>query len=1199
MSGLAAVVALVTLAQPQFEDVSDAVGMDTYHALSPYAWGAGAAWFDWDDDGWLDLFVAQTESPSVLMRNTGPPGYTFEDVSDAAGLGSVVYDSCCVLAHDFTGDGKVDLVLMDTQGGDSLVLLAGKASGPFDNQTHTRIGGARTRYVSFSAADFDGDGDLDIVALRYPSAAPIRPGDCLSPDLYENDRGVFRLLADAFPGNLGCSLAAAFTDLDGDGDLDYFQINDFGPLVRPAEVHLNEGPGADGAWAFSSDVAASFGLDLAVFGMGLAVGDVDRDLQRDFFATSIGEDILLLGDALGTWTDATDEWRAGSILGLAKRRYKWGTVLLDADNDGWEDLLVTAGGPGEGWNLTKGLQRSILLRNPGGAPFVEHSTPGGLGLTSMDRSFGAADYDRDGRMDVVACALNKTTLMRNVSPDPGHWVGIRPLGTVSNRAGLGVVALVSCGEETWRRELLSGGGFGGNHAAQLHVGLGDCPGPVSAQLHWPTGWVQTVDSLPLDEWTTVTEPAWLTLSATSAPADATSTITVTYHHDGDAPAVVGWTSTLGVQDAPTLAAQEGGVYVGVLTAPALSGEALIGLSVNGAPLPVHRRISFGAPETGLRWVHSPARPHFGLPLTVGVRFETPPSEPPEIVVLAGGKLAPGTLLMGATSASATVDPDLGATSIEVVSTVGGAQVGPAVVIPLVPKVSGSQTRLQAFPAYPETLDDPVKLLLSLEDGAGDPSPTSILTAVDLKRDGVPVEGVSFEVSEWGEPGQVAAYTTLAELGGAGTFSATVNGAPVGQVATITLAGDVDLAAAASPAQSQFRFFDRHLHADGEDLVPIVFALTDDDRQSLPKLEAAQLGFVASGLEVLPDTLYVFDWSDVWHYVVFARVGTETGMASVALTVDGTDTGLAATAALVPPAPYAPAPGMTVLSVTTGDPPAFATGAPADGTTELVLRILPRDASANLVGAGQGISVTSDGGTVGDVEYVGFGHSLVTITAPTIPCTATVEVSFTTTDDVPTRTLTFTAPDGAVVETPCAEALAPVPDPGPEPDVAEPEPDISEPPPEVVESEVEVVEPVPDVPEPAPDVPEPAPDVPEPAPDVAEPAPDVPEPAPDVPEPAPDVAEPAPDVVEPAPDVPEPQPEVVPVEPAPVAPEAPVVASDPSPSVDVAEPEPLAPTPSDGGCQASGRLPVGGLGLALMLLLLLLLAAKPTAEDSDG
>jgi hypothetical protein len=1039
--------------EPAFEDVTIASGIDPVHYANPADFSAGSAVLDWDLDGWPDLLVAQSMAPLALWRSTGPPDFLFEDVSMEAGLAEALYDSCCVQAADFTGDGIVDLLLMSDGTSGSLRLLTGRPDGVFVDESLYRLVAPRSKYIATSAVDMDGDGDLDLVATRWAFLSPARAADCLATHFFENRGGVLEYVTKGAPAAVGCGLLGSLTDVDQDGDLDYFQANDFGPFFVANEVFLNEGLDNEGNWLFGPDVAAELGLHGPVYGMGIAVGDINRDLIMDYFVTSLGEDVLLMGQPGGGYEDGTATWRAGSTLGLSKRRFKWGASMMDVDNDGWEELLVTAGGLFDYLEVAQGPAMSILLRNTGSAPLQEFSSAGGLASKSVDRSFAWGDFDRDGRIDVVVNAIEQTQMLRNVSTESGHWLGIRLQGSVANQSGLGSRVTVACGGEAWLRELQAGGNPGSTDEPILHVGLGACAGPATVTVRWPSGRSQTIVDVAIDTIADVTEPSWLTLSESTALADGATTITVRYLHDEPGSAAVTWNATGGVQDSSAMNPVGDGWYEGVLTAPAAPQEVAIVVQVDGVALPAHPTIRFRGVES-VAWGQWPAPAYRGRLCQLGVTLTGKDGTAPGGAIgftVTGGTVVNGSIQVGPSTGMALVSilPESDATEVVLQTTLAGVPFGPKRLVTLHQTHTAAHSRLVIRPTVISSPEEPIHIVASLLDAQGwfapsntDPDAPNPYKGT-LYRDGEVALGPS-SFSAGGpfglSAGLLVATVPASTLGGAGTYTLSVNGILFDEKAHLVEASEGSPLSLMNEEQSLLRFMDRHVYGDGEDIVPITLFLRDGFGQSVPIADLSSLALDCVGCTWIPEkTVLLKSDNHTDQFMMYVQVGEGLDEARVTLVLDGVPTGLKAAVPMRDPAPYAPTAENTLFVVfVLTDPPAPAVQVPADGVTELLARIIPKDTSKNLVGSGQGIELHCDCGPT-HVAYEGFGLYAGTFTAPATPCTATLTLTMETMATPQTHSIAFVDGAGEVVETPCLEVIPqplPLPEPPPE---ATPEP----------------------------------------------------------------------------------------------------------------------------------------------------------------
>ncbi len=460
MGAASAVLALLVLASaPRFEDVTTKVGIDDVRfgdaALVPMT--GGAAWLDWDDDGHVDLLLTgDIVEPLRLFRNTGPPGFVFEDVTDAAGL-TEIYGNAAVDVMTVTGAPAIVLTRQDEQskwGASLSIYRRASPGGPFVRRPLNAPGG----FVFFPThGDLDGDGDHDLVVSLNTSCshAPLEHDAVWRLD---NDGGLLTPRIDAVWPAPGCAPVPVITDFDDTGEPVALVTNDFALEHTPTIVVRDDGVQRDLP---------------RVYGMGIAVGDVDGDLASDYLFTSIGADVL--------WSkgkDITDQFGMGNAGGATARRYKWGAAFLDADNDGDLELYVTAGFlPSADFNDS--LQKSSFT-NDG----VDIAEAAGVATETVDRTVAVADYDEDGRLDMLVGSYEGWALYRNVTETVGHFVEIRMPDAPGARA------LVSCGGRTWQREC-TGSTAGSASQRLVHVGLGECAGPADVSIRWPWGAGQT------------------------------------------------------------------------------------------------------------------------------------------------------------------------------------------------------------------------------------------------------------------------------------------------------------------------------------------------------------------------------------------------------------------------------------------------------------------------------------------------------------------------------------------------------------------------------------------------------------------------------------------------------------------------------------------------------------------------------------
>ena len=528
----------------RFEDVTGISGL-SFRNVSGSAsqdyiletMSAGAAFLDYDGDGWLDLFAVNgttlidpsSESRNRLFRNEPAPNNEslriFREATDDAGLGSAAWGMGCAVG-DYDNDGDPDVYL--TYWGPNQ-LLRNDGGGSFVDVT-AEVGVGDERWGSSATfGDLDNDGLLDLYVTNYlefdldaPPAAGRKwlykgmdvfygpKGIPPQPDrLYRNrggdifaDMSIHTGIADrAYPG-----LGVAFGDYDSDGDLDIYVAND----SEPNQLYRN-----DGGWRFieigmASRVAyTEDGRPQA--GMGVHGGDYDNDGDFDLFVTNFSEDVNTLYRNDGDWLFADATTRAG-LDGVVRPFLGFGTAFFDYDNDGWLDLFVANGHlyPQLDSTLPTGLryaQRNLLYQNTEGR-FVEVGEAAGPGLLheKVSRASAFGDYDNDGDVDVFVMNLNDVpSLLRNDGGNGNTWIGLVLEGIASNRDAIGASVRVSSGSLVQTREVHKGYGFQAQHDSRLLFGLGESRKSPRVEIRWPSGSKQIFENLPLRRYISIRE----------------------------------------------------------------------------------------------------------------------------------------------------------------------------------------------------------------------------------------------------------------------------------------------------------------------------------------------------------------------------------------------------------------------------------------------------------------------------------------------------------------------------------------------------------------------------------------------------------------------------------------------------------------------------------------------------------------------
>jgi enediyne biosynthesis protein E4 len=533
---LAAVPALA--APARFVEVTLEAGIDfryvngaTEHKYLPECMGSGAAFFDYDSDGHLDLFIvngayldqAPPGDPPVdaLYRNRGDG--TFADVTRTAGVGDPGYGMGAAVG-DYDNDGDPDLYV--TNYGPN-TFYRNQGDGTFADVTRTTGTGDAGWGTNAAFVDYDRDGDLDLYVANYMDFLLENNQECrqgkarayCAPTTYPGQSGaLYRNRGDGTFADVtrqaglystaGRQLGAVFGDYDNDGDPDLFVAND----KTPNFLFRNEG---NGTFAEVSTVAgvAYNENGMAESAMGADWGDSDNDGYLDLIVATFQwpPNTLYHNEGDGFFMDATD------ASGIGRERYPglgMAPLFLDYDNDGHLDLFVANGhldpNVQEYDPAATYAQKNQLFRNQGDGTFAEITDQAGPGLQLERVSHGAAygDYDNDGDVDIFVSDSDTPhcTLLRNDGGSASHYLMIRTVGSTSNRDGIGTRIEVKAGDLTQIREVRSTSGYLSASDLRVHFGLGPRARADRVELRWPSGAVQVLQDVAADQLLVVREP---------------------------------------------------------------------------------------------------------------------------------------------------------------------------------------------------------------------------------------------------------------------------------------------------------------------------------------------------------------------------------------------------------------------------------------------------------------------------------------------------------------------------------------------------------------------------------------------------------------------------------------------------------------------------------------------------------------------
>ena len=491
--------------------------------------GGGCAFFDYDNDGWMDIFIlggtrldgTTAGATNRLYRNNHND--TFTDVTEKSGLHDTGW-ACGVCIGDYNNDGNEDIFC--TYYGHNK-LYRNNGNGTFTDVT--KKAGVWNDAVRFGTGcsffDYNRDGHLDLFVSNYvqfdlanaplPSAhhatcsyegLPVYCGPRgLTPgyhSLYRNNGdGTFTDVSKeagiaGFKGSYGLTVVTA--DVDNDGWPDIFVACD----STPSLLFMNNRDGTFREEALSRGVAVS-GEGHEQAGMGVGVGDFNLDGNLDLFVTHFQREAngLYINTGGGNFDDATAEAR----IGVETRYVGWGAGIVDLDNDGFPDIFMTTG------NVYPEVEKvfpqypfkgpRIVFRNLGDNTFEELIEEAGPAFTARYASRGCAfgDFDNDGDLDIVIMNVNSPpSLLRNDAPQHNHWLKIRLIGTKSNRSAIGSRVVVRYGGKMQSQQLLSQSSYLSSNDPRLHFGLGSATS-AEIEVFWPSGRHYSSKHIPVDQ----------------------------------------------------------------------------------------------------------------------------------------------------------------------------------------------------------------------------------------------------------------------------------------------------------------------------------------------------------------------------------------------------------------------------------------------------------------------------------------------------------------------------------------------------------------------------------------------------------------------------------------------------------------------------------------------------------------------------
>lgn len=498
--------------------------------------GTGVAIFDYDNDGWPDIFIVNGTTLEGFPAGQAPTNHlfrnnhdgTFSDVTAKAGLVATGWgQGVCV--GDYDNDGWEDLYV--TYYGKN--RLYHNDHGVFTEVADKAgvAGSGKAWGTGCAFVDYNRDGRLDLVVANYvdfnPATTPV-PGEgdycvwkgtpvmCGPRGLPSSKNILYQNLGDGrfadvtskahidqTNGHYAFSISTF--DFDDDGWPDIYVACDSAPSIL---YHNNR----DGTF---TDVAVMAGVAFdedgrEQAGMGTTIADYNGDGRQDIFKTNFSDDtpILYQNQGKGVFADVT--FTAG--LGLHTQYLGWGTMFFDFDNDSWPDLILANGHvypEVDKFHLgSEYREPRLLYHNNGNATFTDVSATAGPGINTPSSSRGLAvgDLWNDGQVSVVINNMHaKPSLLVNSIRSANHWVAFKAVGTRSNRDGIGAKITVKIGKRTLVDEVRSGSSYISQNDLRVHFGLGSATKLDAVQVRWPSGIVEHFDNLGVDGIHTLTE----------------------------------------------------------------------------------------------------------------------------------------------------------------------------------------------------------------------------------------------------------------------------------------------------------------------------------------------------------------------------------------------------------------------------------------------------------------------------------------------------------------------------------------------------------------------------------------------------------------------------------------------------------------------------------------------------------------------
>lgn len=479
-----------------FQEITQSAGINFQHAEGGFPYLGGIACADFNGDGYTDIYLVNAAgSPNQLYFNNGDN--TFTEVGQASGVDNN-FNSWGTVAGDLDNDGDIDIYVCNYKAPNNLYINDG--TGKFTDMalqagvTGSVLGSDSGYSSSATMADFDNDGFLDLYVLNRAQ----QNTDYANNFYHNNGDGTFTDMTSwANHSELQTALAVGTCDYDNDGYMDIYVANEFGldGFLRNNKNNT------------FTDLGPALNIPPTA-GMGVDYTDFDHDGDFEIYITNLGNDIFLVNNGDGTVTNRN------TAVGITNGSMTWGVIIADYDNDGYDDIYAVNGGMF--WPQLY-PQKNVYYKNMGNGTFVEKASLVGLGENLGDsRASAYLDINNDGFMDIIFLNILRDTddpndnvrgkahLFLNQGNN-NNWITLKLVGVQSNRSAVGAKVKVEAGSLIQLKEVHSGSSFASMHSLELGFGLKDNTSIDKITITWPSGNIQELTNLSVNQILTITE----------------------------------------------------------------------------------------------------------------------------------------------------------------------------------------------------------------------------------------------------------------------------------------------------------------------------------------------------------------------------------------------------------------------------------------------------------------------------------------------------------------------------------------------------------------------------------------------------------------------------------------------------------------------------------------------------------------------